>query len=92
MNEKFIKKGKGIEMKEKKFKKNAKGVCPMCGSYNLNWGDSDINDNYLGYEYECEDCGAQGQEWYRLVFDGHEIYNKETQEYEAVNDYILPEE
>ena len=51
-----------------------------------------MNDNYLGYEYECEDCGAQGQEWYRLVFDGHEIYNKETQEYEAVNDYILPEE
>ena len=74
-----------------KFVSNKCGVCPVCGKYILNWGNSDISDNYIGYEYVCDNCGAEGTEYYKLVFDGHEVYNKKNYEYDNVNDYLLPD-
>lgn len=73
-----------------RFISNKCGICPVCGKHNLSWGDSDINDSYIGYEYTCDNCGAQGTEYYRLVFDGHGVYNEENHEYDDVNDYVLP--
>ena len=77
---------------ENKYKSNMCGVCPVCGSRDLRWGDSDCNGDYIGYEYECGECHINGTEWYRLVFDGHEVeeYDAETDTYnwENVNDYL----
>jgi hypothetical protein len=47
---------------------NLPNVCPKCGSENLNYGDTELCGNELGYEFECEDCGCQGTEWYKLSF------------------------
>jgi hypothetical protein len=44
------------------------GICPKCGSSNLIWGDADNDGDGVGYEFECEDCGCTGTEWYNLVY------------------------
>lgn len=45
------------------------GQCPVCNSYALDYGDYDWEDNSIGYLFSCADCGAEGTEWYNLVFD-----------------------
>jgi len=45
------------------------GKCPKCGSENLDYGISEI-DNQLFYPVECKDCGFTGREWYDLTFTG----------------------
>ena len=86
-------------MEERKYVCNEAGRCPVCGGRNLGWGDSDCTGDYMSYEWTCEDCGAEGCEWYKLVFDGHEVNQQTVTEdgyseynYENVNDYILSEE
>lgn len=75
---------------EKKFLSNEQGICPVCGKCNLGWGDMEVDGNYLFYEWECEDCHAQGKEWYKMVFDGHNVILPDGTD-ENVNDYIVPE-
>lgn len=76
------------------FKSNIQGQCPICGENNLSWGDSDFQGEYIGYEWICDNCGHRGTEWYRMIFDGHEV-QIETRDgifdYENVNDYIEPQ-
>lgn len=88
-------------MEERKYVCNEAGRCPVCGSSNLEWGNSDCTGDYINYEWTCKDCGAEGCEWYKLVFDGHEVAtpfaidekgNPIDYENESVNDYILPNE
>lgn len=77
------------------FKKNEQGVCPICGGHNLDWGDMDMSGDSLHYDWHCPDCNHDGQEWYRLTFDGHEVLVEDRDgqyDWENVNDYILPEE
>ncbi len=71
-------------MEKRKFVCNEAGVCPICGSFHLSWGDSDYTSDYLKYEWICEDCNAEGCEWYKLIFDGHEVNNPDTNENEDV--------
>lgn len=47
---------------------NLQGACPKCGSENLSYEDTNICGTELGYEFECEDCGCRGTEWYELNF------------------------
>lgn len=84
-------------MEERKYVCNEQGVCPVCGAHSLMWGDSDFTGDYIGYSWECEECHAQGTEWYKMVFDGHEVdVETQTEEgyseynYDNVNDYIAP--
>ena len=44
------------------------GVCPKCGSENIEYGDTNISGDSLGYEFECQDCGCCATEWYDLTF------------------------
>ena len=49
------------------------GRCPECGWMNLDYGDTVIEAQSLGYEFECMDCHAKGTEWYNLDFDEFSI-------------------
>jgi hypothetical protein len=57
------------------------GTCPKCGAEgNLEYGDSELEDELVGYEWDCPDCGASGTEWYHLEFSSHavEVKDKKT--------------
>lgn len=52
--------------------KTESSVCPKCGSkHSLCYGDSELVDENMGYEYRCDVCGFEGKEWYSLEFAGH---------------------
>lgn len=56
---------------------NESGVCPRCGGIHLNYGVLEVQDDMMAYyPYTCEDCGLQGEEWYKLEFQGHNIYDE----------------
>jgi len=44
------------------------GVCPKCGSGDLDYGALESIDMMIYYEYECESCGHDGKEWYNTEF------------------------
>ena len=48
------------------------GVCPYCGSGNLNYGGFQFCDNAGYYDYTCAECEFEGKEWYDLTFSGHQ--------------------
>lgn len=44
------------------------GVCPMCGSFKLNYGSAELHDNQVCYPYLCGSCGREGKEWYSMRY------------------------
>ena len=57
---------------------NKQGICPKCGGYNLDYQAIQYEDDGMCYyPYKCEDCKQQGEEWYRLEFQGHNIYTED---------------
>jgi DNA-directed RNA polymerase subunit RPC12/RpoP len=44
------------------------GQCSKCGSENIEWGNQENDGEMLGYEFECNDCGAKCTDWYKLVY------------------------
>ena len=63
-------------MKKEDYK-NEQGLCPKCGGGRLNYLSQDTDSNMIWYFYKCEDCGQEGEEWYRLEFQGHNIYTED---------------
>lgn len=64
-------------MKKEDYK-NEQGLCPKCGGYHLDYGTLEIEDDGMCYySYKCKDCGQEGEEWYRMEFNGHNIYNED---------------
>ncbi len=49
-------------------------VCPVCGSENLSFEGMRAEGDLNIYPWECDDCGAEGEEQYTVTFNGH--YNK----------------
>lgn len=45
--------------------KNEQGCCPK------------YEDSMCCYPYKCEDCGQEGEEWYRLEFVGHNVITED---------------
>lgn len=81
-------------MENKKYISNKVGECPVCGNTELNYFDHQLSDNSIYYRWECAKCKAEGEEWHELHFVGHVVrtkINDEEDDYEDVNDYILPE-
>jgi len=39
-----------------------KGICPRCGSDNIDYTDTDEDSNFIFHEFTCSDCGADGYE------------------------------
>ncbi len=59
------------------------GVCLKCGG-SFDYGNTKLDDQLLGYECECEDCGFVGVEWYYLNFIGY--YDNDGNEVDKQND------
>ena len=57
--------------------KNEQGFCPKCSSGNIDYGSAEFVDGMIYFPYKCKDCGTQGEEWYSMEFQGHNIYNKD---------------
>lgn len=55
---------------------NEQGLCPKCKSGNLEYFATEYVDNMCYYRYKCEDCGQEGEEWYSLTFEGHNVYDE----------------
>lgn len=71
-------------MEEKKLDSYPQeGKCPICGSDNVAFSTSKVNEAGLEYECTCHSCGAEFKECYDLVFAGNwNIYDKTGQKYE----------
>lgn len=48
--------------------KNCLGHCPKCGSDNLEYGNTELSGESIAYEFECRECGCEGEEWYNLTY------------------------
>jgi len=56
-------------MKQTETKKfHGQGICPKCGSMDLEYGISELEGDWLFYEFECNNCRATGKEWYKCVY------------------------
>ena len=47
------------------------GICPVCGSEELDYGTADIMDESVSYPWTCAQCHATGREVHGLSFDDH---------------------
>ena len=56
---------------------NEQGVCPKCGEHQLKYDSIRYTDDLCWYPYRCEACGQQGEEWYRLEFQGHNVITED---------------
>lgn len=54
--------------KKKENFPNRIGVCVECGSDELEWGNVVLDEETMKYEYECENCGCEGEEVYNITF------------------------
>ena len=46
------------------------GACPACNSRNIIYSGSEVHDDSIAYEMDCQDCKTESLEWYDLVFSG----------------------
>ena len=53
----------------KELLKECQGHCPLCNSDDLTYFGNEIEDDWLKYPYECENCGNTGNEWYKVSYD-----------------------
>lgn len=52
------------------------GRCPNCESKNITWFDSDLQDEFILYHAQCDDCNTEFDEEYRMCYYVT-TYNKE---------------
>jgi hypothetical protein len=60
-------------------KKNEQGVCPECGSRNLEYEEDILTEGVrlIGYAFTCLDCGAEGKELFMVVYQNSIILHDE---------------
>jgi len=51
---------------------SVKGVCPVCGSEELAYGDVQSNETGIFYPWRCEKCKSSGKECYTLKSHSHQ--------------------
>lgn len=49
----------------------SQGVCPVCGSTDLDYASLEIDDCGVHYPTTCNNCSTTFNECYNLAFDGH---------------------
>lgn len=60
------------------FVSNKQGFCPVCNEQDLEYGSAEFEgDNMLYFPWECKSCGADGEEWYSMSFEGHNVNTDE---------------
>lgn len=57
-----------MKKKTMKLKYQAQGHCPKCNSTNLNYMESNLEGDSIGYDFDCNDCQYEGVEWYDLKY------------------------
>lgn len=62
------------------------GICPLCGG-SLEYGARDDIDSGGTFAWECENCGATGEEGFDRVFDGrhYNVQDADGNYYEIVS-------
>lgn len=75
-----------------KVKSNKNGQCPICNGCNLNYNPNyeqiEPEGDVICYPWVCEDCSAQGEEWYSLNFIGHNVLDEDGVSIEIEDDMI----
>lgn len=56
---------------------NRQGYCPRCEHLNLDYGSPRFEDTMVYFPWKCKDCGLEGEEWYSMNFQGHNVYDEE---------------
>ena len=56
---------------------NKQGYCPKCGEFDLDYQAIKYTDEMCYYPYKCKHCGQEGEEWYRLEFQGHNVITED---------------
>ena len=51
-----------------KGKYNEVGKCGNCGSEDIEYGDLNCEGEAIYYEYVCNKCEKEGQEWYETTY------------------------
>lgn len=49
--------------------KRCLGECVNCGSGNIEYKAMEVDDNYIYYPIDCNECGVESKEYYSLVYD-----------------------
>jgi hypothetical protein len=49
------------------------GICPACGSDELDFDGFLVEDNSVIYKWDCKGCGIGGRECYDMTFSEHII-------------------
>lgn len=55
------------------FKSNKAGICPFCGSEELEYRAIELEGEMCYFPWTCPNCKHEGEEWYSLEFTGHNI-------------------
>ena len=56
---------------------NEQGKCPFCNSRDLDYDTIKFDGDMCFYPYMCKKCGHQGEEWYKMVFNGHNVLTED---------------
>lgn len=56
------------EKRDGKFVAKVSGVCPKCGSEEVEYGDFTFEGTACFYEVVCAECELDFREWYELDF------------------------
>lgn len=56
-----------------KMNSNEVGTCPHCGSDDLVYESMVYEGDSLYYPFKCQECDLEGEEWYSLEFQGHNV-------------------
>jgi hypothetical protein len=51
---------------------NTQGICPKCGSEELDYDSPEMGVDTITYPYTCEDCEFCGQELFSVTFVTHQ--------------------
>ena len=72
-----------------KVKSNEQGVCPFCDNNGvLDYEPTEFQGDMCFFRWKCANCGHEGEEWYSMCFEGHNVYDEKGNCVE-VNDNII---
>lgn len=73
-------------MKKIKIQSVEENTCPICGG-ELDYDTAEFVDDLVYYPYTCLKCGQKGEEYYKMLFVGHNIQNSKG-DYIDVDDKV----
>lgn len=70
---------------------NQSGVCPICGCEVLDYGAIQLEGEQAYFKWQCSQCKTEGEEWYSMSFIGHNVYDKENDNWVEIEDNMIEE-